>query len=451
MGTNTIQPYDPLQAALLAALYTSPSTWEQAAEIAPSFMFTGEYKPLAHSLYSYLEQTGGQFAYADFALHANGEGVTDACLASPLDFIATGEALEYAEAVKEQFLKRSALAAIDMAKARMSQGQAPSEVIGTLRNDIDILGEQAPAEKETRMAQIQQARELLYRVDKYPSTGFEQFDNIVGGWVPGHLVVIAARAGMGKTTIMLDLAKAYNVTDDKPVAVFSLEMSAVTLYTKLACKAAKVNSYDLVQRYLTEEDLRRVDQGLQKLYDSRVKVFSMPETSGTLLDVVSKIKSLNKTAGVQLFFIDYIQLVNGEATKGEIREQTIARISRTLKLTALKFGLTIVAFSQLSRAVETRVGSKRPQLSDIRESGAIEQDADIITFLYRPEYYGILEDEEGNSLRGKLEVIVSKNRDAGVTRSFMLTFQAGDTYLESPGTQYPTGMVPNKDEEDLPF
>jgi replicative DNA helicase len=454
MGTNyNIERPDATQGAILCALYTNPHIWEEVVPHAPAYLFTGTYRRLADLLYSHLESTGGIFNFPDFQLEAQNEGIAPSVTVSVFDYAAEGDPLDFAARLRETYLKTQAAALMEDAKARISQGNDPEQVIQSVTADLELLRDAGtPAKEGIRLQQIQSARDALYTPQPYDSTGFEKLDDFIAGWMPGHFWIIAARAGMGKTTFMLDLIKAYNADGNKPVCLFSLEMGSENLYTKLACKSAGVNHATIIKRICIKYDIENVDRELIKIYDRHIKIYSMPETSGTLTDIVAKIKMMHKQAGVKLVFIDYLQLINADQAKNEIREQVVARIARTLKTLASSLKITIVALSQLSRAVEARGGAKRPQMADLRESGALEQDADGIILPYRPEYYGILEDAEGNSLKGLTEIIIAKNRDGQELGSFMLQYYPGDTYLAPLAytPAIPAGQVPGEDA-DIPF
>lgn len=244
-------------------------------------------------------------------------------------------------------------------------------------------------------------------------TGFTNLDRITSGWQPSDLIIVAARPGMGKTSFTLALARNAALDFNKGVAFFSLEMSNVQLVQRLISMEAEISGSKLRSGQLEEYEWQQLHSAIEKL--SEVPIF-IDDTPGiNIFELRAKCRRLKMQHDIQLVVIDYLQLMTGggDNKKGN-REQEISAISRGLKGMAKELSVPVIALSQLSRAVETRGGSKRPQLSDLRESGAIEQDADIVSFIYRPEYYQILEDEEGNSLKGVGEIIIAKHRNGAL-------------------------------------
>lgn len=254
-------------------------------------------------------------------------------------------------------------------------------------------------------------------------------DNITCGWQPSDLVVLAARPAMGKTAFMLSLAKNAAVEGATPVVVFSLEMSATQLVKRLMASEAEIEMQKMRTGQLTDAEWNQIMQRMTRLSEAPIYIDDTPALR--LFDLRTKCRRLKSQKGIGLVVIDYLQLMKGEVQKGGNREQEISSISRGLKVLAKELDVPIIALSQLSRAVEQRSGiDKRPMLSDLRESGAIEQDADMVMFLYRPEYYELLEDEDGNSTRGMCEVIVAKQRN-GPTDRIKLRFNAAYSRFEN--------------------
>lgn len=240
-------------------------------------------------------------------------------------------------------------------------------------------------------------------------SGFIDLDRITSGWQPSDLIIIAARPGMGKTSMVL--AMALNAAKDfgKPVALFSLEMADTQLVTRLISMEAEIEGSKMRNGKLDDAQWIHLQQTVETM--STVPIY-IDDTPGiNIFELRAKCRRLKMQHDIQMVIIDYLQLMSGSEGKNSNREQEISSISRALKNMAKELGVPVIALSQLSRAVETRGGNKRPQLSDLRESGAIEQDADVVTFIYRPEYYGIMQDEEGNSLKNVAEFIVAKHRN----------------------------------------
>jgi replicative DNA helicase len=254
------------------------------------------------------------------------------------------------------------------------------------------------------------------------STGFEKLDKLTSGWQPSDLVIIAARPGMGKTALALSMARNISVQQKIPVAFFSLEMSSVQLITRLISSETGLSSDKLRTGKLADHEWQQLNIKVSDLESSPLFIDDSP--SLTIFELRAKARRLASSHGIKLIIIDYLQLMNiGSSNKAGNREQEISTISRNLKALAKELDIPVIALSQLSRAVETRGGTKRPILSDLRESGAIEQDADIVSFLYRPEYYGISEwdDDMKTPSDGQGEFIVAKHRN-GALDSIKLKF-----------------------------
>lgn len=246
-------------------------------------------------------------------------------------------------------------------------------------------------------------------------SGFTALDRVTSGWQKSDLVIIAARPAMGKTAFVLSVLRNAAVDHNRPVAIFSLEMSSIQLVNRLISSEAELDSEKIKKGNLAEYEWEQLVHKTGRLSKAPLFVDDTPALS--ILELRAKCRKLKAQHDIQLIVVDYLQLMSGDnknGGQGGNREQEIASISRALKKIAKELSVPVIALSQLSRAVETRGGDKRPQLSDLRESGAIEQDADMVMFLYRPEYYGITEDEDGNSTAGVGEVIIAKHRNGSL-------------------------------------
>jgi len=247
------------------------------------------------------------------------------------------------------------------------------------------------------------------------ASGFQKLDELTSGWQPSDLIIIAARPGMGKTALTLSMARNIAVIQNTPVAFFSLEMSSVQLITRLISAETGLSSEKLRTGKLASHEWKQLNVKVADLEKAPLYIDDTPALS--IFDLRAKARRLASQHQIKLIVVDYLQLMTaGSSSKAGNREQEISTISRNLKSLAKELDIPVIALSQLSRAVETRGGTKRPQLSDLRESGAIEQDADIVSFIYRPEYYGIEEwdDEEHTSSVGQSEFIVAKHRNGGL-------------------------------------
>jgi len=261
------------------------------------------------------------------------------------------------------------------------------------------------------------------------TSGFKSVDAITGGWQPSDLIILAARPGMGKTAFALNIARHAAVSGGKPGAIFSLEMSKEQLVDRMVSAETEVYLEKIRHRKLSEYDIRKITF-MTALINS--KIFIDDSASLSIQAFRSKAIRLKHKHNIGFIVIDYLQLMRGENPKNGNREQEISSISRGLKAVAKELDIPVIALSQLSRAVENRpASSRKPMLSDLRESGAIEQDADQVMFLFRPEYYDIEEDENGNSTKGKCQVDFAKNRN-GALNAAVLDFNGAYMKFSEP-------------------
>jgi replicative DNA helicase len=261
--------------------------------------------------------------------------------------------------------------------------------------------------------QIEQAKDHEGHVIGVPS-GFTDLDRMTNGWQSSDLVILAARPAMGKTAFALTLARNAAVDFKKPVAVFSLEMSSLQLVTRLISAESELSSGKLRSGNLRADEIEQIHAKITGLAEAPIFIDDTPAIS--IFELRAKARRLKSQHDIQLLLVDYLQLMTagGEGSKTGNREQEISTISRSLKSIAKELNIPVIALSQLSRAVESRGGDRRPQLSDLRESGSIEQDADMVMFINRPEYYGLEEDEHGNSTLGLANIIIAKHRNGAV-------------------------------------
>ncbi len=260
---------------------------------------------------------------------------------------------------------------------------------------------------------IETARNQKSGVTGVPS-GFTALDRMTSGWQNSDLVILAARPAMGKTAFVLSLARNASVEFNRPIAVFSLEMASVQLVQRLISSESELPAEKLKKGQLEDHEFQQLHVKIGKLSEAPLFIDDTPALS--IFELRAKCRRLKAQHDIQLVIIDYLQLMTagGDSNRNGNREQEISTISRSLKSIAKELNVPVIALSQLSRAVETRGGDKRPQLSDLRESGAIEQDADMVLFIHRPEYYGFTQDAEGNSTQGVAEIIIAKHRNGAV-------------------------------------
>lgn len=261
------------------------------------------------------------------------------------------------------------------------------------------------------MDEIEKASENKDGVSGVPS-GFTELDRLTSGWQKSDMIVLAARPGMGKTAFVLSMARNTAVQFGQGVAVFSLEMSSVQLVKRFMAMETGISSEKIRKGFSDAADWQKLNDGVKALTEAPIYIDDTPALS--IFELRAKCRRMKMQHDIQLVIIDYLQLMSAGTGKGGNREQEISTISRSIKEIAKEINVPIIALSQLSRSVETRGGDKRPLLSDLRESGAIEQDADMVCFIYRPEYYGLLEDENGMPTEGVGEIIVAKHRNGSL-------------------------------------
>jgi replicative DNA helicase len=259
--------------------------------------------------------------------------------------------------------------------------------------------------------QIEDAKNQESGVIGVPS-GFTAMDRVTSGWQPSDLIIIAARPAMGKTSYVLSLARNAAVDFGMPVAFFSLEMSSIQLVTRLVSAESEISSEKLRSGNLRADEIQQIHTKIDGLAEA--PIFIDDSAGLSIFELRAKARRLKSQHNIQMLIIDYLQLMSGNGDNKGNREQEISMISRSLKSIAKELSIPVLALSQLSRAVETRGGDKRPQLSDLRESGSIEQDADMVQFIHRAEYYGLTEDEDGNSTQGMATIIIAKHRNGSV-------------------------------------
>ena len=308
--------------------------------------------------------------------------------------------------------------------------------------------------------EIEEARNNPDGISGIP-TGLFELDKITAGWQRSDMIVIAARPAMGKTAFVLSMARNIAVDFNKGVAFFSLEMSSIQLTKRLISSETLIKSDQLRTGKLADFEMQKLHFKIKKLIDAPIYIDDTPGIS--IFDFRAKCRRLKSTKNIEIIIIDYLQLMTGGPQKGNTnREQEISLISRTIKEIAKELNIPIIALAQLSRSVEQRGGEKRPIMSDLRESGSIEQDADIVSFLYRPEYYGFNQREDGQSNAKVAEIMIEKHRNGstGVVRlkfegDFTLFTNIDDYQEDAPKNNmisadgsFETYTIPSKMNED---
>ena len=278
-----------------------------------------------------------------------------------------------------------------------------------------------------RFEEIQRVHESRESVTGL-GTGFIDLDKYTAGFHPGDMVIIAGRPSMGKTSFALNIAQHVGLDEKKPVALFSLEMSKELLVQRLLCSEAQVDAQKVRRGFTSAKDIERLTNAAGLLSEAPIFIDDTPAI--TTLDIRARARRLKVERDISMIVVDYLQLAR-TSDRVENRQQEISSISRSMKALAKELGVPVVALSQLSRAVEARGGDKRPMLSDLRESGAIEQDADLVLFLYRPEFYDPGDPEK----EGKAELIIGKQRN-GPTGTVELMFEKQYTRFRSLDTSH---------------
>ncbi len=302
---------------------------------------------------------------------------------------------------------------------------------------------------EEAVSQIENAARQEGNLSGVPS-GFTGIDRITAGWQKSDLIIMAARPGMGKTAFVLTMARNIAVNYKRPIAVFSLEMSGVQLVTRLIASETELEADKLKRGKLEQYEWQQLHARIANLTGAPLYIDDTPALS--IFELRAKCRRLKAQHNIQMVIVDYLQLMTSGTENRGNREQEISNISRSMKSLAKELEIPIIALSQLSRAVETRAGSKRPILSDLRESGAIEQDADMVLFIYRPEYYQFHEDEQGRSTEGLAQIIVAKHRNGSlgeVNLRFISKF-ARFTDYEDTGYEASGGLKPASSFDERP-
>lgn len=325
--------------------------------------------------------------------------------------------IEYhARIISEMAIKRNLIMlASDIHHSGYEEMQDVFELLERVQKSFDeISGHYLKGNWKTNKQAYQEAIERLAAarnktgITGVPS-GYLSLDRITGGWQQTDLIIIAARPSMGKTATVVNIIRNAAIDFKIPVAIFSLEMSTLQLENRMIASEAEIDLDKIVKANYTDYEYTQILNLSSRL--SSAPIFIDDTASISILELRAKARRLKAEHGIQMIVVDYLQLMRGD---GNNREQEIASISRGLKKLAKELSIPVIALSQLSRGVETRGGDKRPMLADLRESGAIEQDADIVMFLYRPEYYKITQYEDGLPTQGVMEVIIAKHRQGSL-------------------------------------
>lgn len=453
-----------LEDNILGTLIMWPECYELISDALRPFMFSDAVRPLA-----------------DYIFHAISEGlpvdvgiviadVQQQGLSTPAHILAITEApnmdeiRNHAARLREAYLIKQDAARYSDAHKAILEGKPYHEIRARFDAELEALDSMVEIKHDRRFEAIHEAyNHLIKGLDNDGlsgvTTGFPELDENTGGWQPGNLMIFGARPGMGKTTIALDWV--YAAAEARtPVMFVSLEMSQTEVLYKLAAKRCAIPPYRLQRAEVNIKDTGKVWKALEYISELPLFIFDDTNIQRDINGIRDTARRMMRTDGLGLIVIDYLQLMDDVPGQGrKNREERIGDISRGLKRMAGQLGIPIIALSQLSRAVEIRGGSKEPMLSDLRDSGSLEQDGNLVGFIYRPEYYGIKEDADGNDVIGKVKVSIAKHR-MGQIGEFWFDYDAArDSYrnTEKPETNsttlelsIPAASRPGPDG-DIPF
>jgi replicative DNA helicase len=349
-----------------------------------------------------------------------------------VDSVPTAANIEYyANIVLEKSLLRKLISASrEITEECYQAGEAADVILDEAEQKIFKVSESRSSQGfshikiilKERFEEIQRVHESRESVTGL-SSGFIDLDKYTAGFHPGDLVIVAGRPSMGKTSLALNMAQHISLVEHKPVALFSLEMSRELLVQRMLCSEAQVDAQKVRRGFTSAKDIERLTNAAGLLSEAPVFIDDTPAIS--TLDMRARARRLKAEYDISVVIVDYLQLARA-SERSENRQQEISSISRAMKALAKELSIPVIALSQLSRAVEARGGDKRPMLSDLRESGAIEQDADLVLFLYRPEFY----DPDDPEKAGKAECIIGKQRN-GPTGRIDLIFEKQYTRFRS--------------------
>jgi replicative DNA helicase len=411
--------------AVIAAMLMDTDAILRASEHVDDTMFYDErHRRIFRAMIS-ISQRGEVVDPVTLGNELNRRGELDASggkeyIGELIDAVPTSANVEYhAKIVKEKALLRRLIETSTLIIEEARQGRSTvEELLDDAEQRIFQVSQQRGMQGFTRVKELMwptmERIEALQRGGKTVTgvaSGFTDLDELTSGFQPADLVIVAARPSMGKTALVLNIAQYAAIEKNVPVALFSLEMSKESLVQRMLTAEGRVDAQKMRKGLLRDEDYSRLARAAGILSGAPIWI---DDSAGiTLLEIRSKARRLKADQDIGMVVIDYLQLIQGPAAS-ESRQQEISQISRSLKALAKELSVPVIALSQLSRAPEQRAGDHRPQLSDLRESGAIEQDADLVMFIYRQEVYDGATDKDGNSLEGRAEVIIGKQRNGPI-------------------------------------
>jgi len=362
--------------------------------------------------------------------------------------VATSANIEYhANIVAEKFISRQLITYTStIGKKAFDETCDPKDVIAEAESMLfDIAQTNVKKDYVHVSPLIKEASQIMMAASKNNgdvtgiSTGYKRLDELTSGWQNSDLVIIAGRPAMGKTAFALSMAKNIAADQNVPMAFFSLEMSGVQLVNRLIANNCEIEGMKILNGSLNAEEWERFDKRIQHLIDAPLYIDDTPGLS--VFELRTKAMRLVREHKVQLIMVDYLQLMNANGMRFNSRQEEVSTISRSLKILAKELNIPVIALSQLNRGLEARTGAdgKRPMLSDLRESGAIEQDADMVIFVHRPEKFGLTQGPNGEDYLGKAEIIIAKHRK-GATDTVLLDFKGEYTRFENPEDNILSGV-----------
>ena len=362
--------------------------------------------------------------------------------------VATSANLEYhANIVAEKYISRQLITYTStIGKKAFDETCDPKDVIAEAESMLfDIAQTNVKKDYVHVSPLIKEASQIMMAASKNNgdvtgiSTGYKRLDDLTSGWQCSDLVIIAGRPAMGKTAFALSMAKNIAADQNVPMAFFSLEMSGVQLVNRLIANTCEIEGMKILNGSLNAEEWERFDKRIQHLIDAPLYIDDTPGLS--VFELRTKAMRLVREHKVQLIMVDYLQLMNANGMRFNSRQEEVSTISRSLKILAKELNIPVIALSQLNRGLEARTGAdgKRPMLSDLRESGAIEQDADMVIFVHRPEKFGLTQGPNGEDYLGKAEIIIAKHRK-GATDTVLLDFKGEYTRFENPEDNILSGI-----------
>ena len=362
--------------------------------------------------------------------------------------VATSANLEYhANIVAEKYISRQLITYTStIGKKAFDETCDPKDVIAEAESMLfDIAQTNVKKDYVHVSPLIKEASQIMMAASKNNgdvtgiSTGYKRLDDLTSGWQSSDLVIIAGRPAMGKTAFALSMAKNIAADQNVPMAFFSLEMSGVQLVNRLIANNCEIEGMKILNGSLNAEEWERFDKRIQHLIDAPLYIDDTPGLS--VFELRTKAMRLVREHKVQLIMVDYLQLMNANGMRFNSRQEEVSTISRSLKILAKELNIPVIALSQLNRGLEARTGAdgKRPMLSDLRESGAIEQDADMVIFVHRPEKFGLTQGPNGEDYLGKAEIIIAKHRK-GATDTVLLDFKGEYTRFENPEDNILSGI-----------